>query len=106
MERGSDWERLAVQHQWRELERERRTATRLGAGLALVLSGVVGLLLGLTTEACVIVGPVPQGCTMVVAKPTQIGLLLFATAGIVGGAWLAWTAFAPGPRRRDSRLHL
>lgn len=94
MERGSDWERLAVQRRWRELERERRTATQLGAGLALLLSGCVGLLLGLTREACVLVGPVPQGCTAVVPQPTRFGLYLLAAAAIVGGAWLAWTAIA------------
>lgn len=87
MEHGCEREHEAVRERWRELERERRAATRFLGGLALALAGVVGVLLGLATDACVSVGPWTHGCTAAVSPPVADGLLVFGALAVLAGAW-------------------
>lgn len=92
MERGTEWEREAVRRRWTDLERTRRAATRLRAGLFLVFSGVTLLLVALATEACIHVGPWFHGCTEVVSRTVAVGLGLLVPAAVGSGLWLCWTA--------------
>lgn len=90
MERGTDWEREAVRTRWRELERRHRSATRRLGGLILAILGVLFVLLSLVTDACVVVGPRPHGCTGVVPPTMDAALLLAGPLAVLGGVWVYW----------------
>ncbi len=85
MERGEEWEAVAVRRRWRELERRQRAATRALAGLTLGLFGTVLLVFGLIREACVIVGPWPQGCVGVVPPTTRAVFLVAGPLAVLSG---------------------
>lgn len=90
MERGTQWELVAVQERWTELEREHRLASRLAFSLLAFFVGLVLLLLSEATgtEICLAAQRLPgTPCDGVLPLAMKPVLQVAGTLAIVGSLW-------------------
>lgn len=91
MERGTDWEREALERRWAALEHERSLGTRLLGGINLVLLGLVALLLANVSETCFAGdGFVGSECTAVIPSLVAVVLAVGGTLTLGIGLWRCW----------------
>lgn len=91
MERGTDWEREAVERQWAALEHEHSLGTRLLEGVMLVLLGIVALLLANVSAACFAGdGFIGSECVTVIPSPVALGLAVGGLLALGVGLWRCW----------------
>ena len=97
MERGTERERTAVRERWTAMERRRARASRLLAGLVLVGTGAILVLLAVARETCFTTarGGIID-CTPLTGPPFGLGLLLAGTVALGLGLVKCRAAFRDG----------
>ncbi|WP_435177564.1 hypothetical protein [Halorussus sp. AFM4] len=97
MERGTERERTAVRERWTAMERRRARASRLLAGLVLLGTGVILVLLAVARETCFTTarGGIVD-CTPLAGPPFGLGLLLLGVVALGFGLAKCRAVFRDG----------